>query len=272
MIVRAENLNFAYRPDHPVLREVTLEVKPGLVTALFGPNGSGKSTLLRCLNGTLRPQSGHVLLDGQSVNNMMPRETALCVAVVPQDTPADVPFTAAEMVMLGRYARGGAWGEQSEEDQTVVNQCLARVGAADLADRWFAELSGGERQRLIIARALAQQGQVLLLDEPASHLDIAHQLELYHLVRQLAAEGQAVLMVCHDLLLAPMYADTTVLMADGRIMATGTAGQVLTAENLESVFGVHAQVAWISDGVIQARFSPPDHHPAHAAVHRRHSR
>jgi len=257
--LRADNLTFAYRPDHPVLREVTLEVKPGRVTALFGPNGSGKSTLLGCLNGALRPQSGRVLLEGQSVNNITPREIALCIAVVPQDTPADVPFTAAEMVMLGRYARGGAWGEQSTEDQTVVSQCLARVGAADLADRWFAELSGGERQRVIIARALAQQGQVLLLDEPASHLDIAHQLELYHLVRQLAAEGQAVLMVCHDLLLAPMYADTAVLMANCRIMAIGTASQVFTTEYLKSVFGVRARIGWTSDGAIQALLAPPGH-------------
>lgn len=254
MIVRAENLTFAYRPDRPVLREVTLEVKPGHVTALFGPNGSGKSTLLCCLNGALRPQSGRVLLDGQSVNNMTPREIARRVAVVPQDTPADVPFTASEMVMLGRYARGGAWGEQSEEDQTVVSQCLARVGATDLADRWFAELSGGERQRVIIARSLAQQGQVLLLDEPASHLDIAHQLELYHLVRQLAVEGHAVLMVCHDLLLAPMYADMAVLMADGRIISIGMASQVFTTEYLKSVFGVSARIGWTSDGAIQAWF------------------
>ena len=216
MILRAENITFGYHPAEPVLRSVSLEVVPGRVTALFGPNGCGKSTLLRCMNGSLRPQSGRVMIGGDSVGDMTPREVARHVAVVPQDTPADVPFTAAEMVMLGRYARWDAWGQESPEDHEVVRACLERMNVADLAVRPFSHLSGGERQRVVIARALAQQGRVLLLDEPALHLDIAHQLELYRLVRDLAAEGMAILMVCHDILLAPMFVDTVILMAGGQ--------------------------------------------------------
>jgi iron complex transport system ATP-binding protein len=254
MNLRAEGLTFGYRANRPVLRDVTIEAAPGRLTALWGPNGSGKSTLLRCLNGALRPQGGRVLLDGRSLDRMTPRQIACHVAVVPQDTPADVPLTVSEMVLLGRYARGGPWGEQTNEDRAIVRDCLARLGVLDMADRRFAELSGGERQRVIIARALAQQGRVLLLDEPASHLDIAHQVELYQLVRRLAAEGQAVVMVCHDLLLAPMYVDVAVLMAAGRIEAMGIPAQVFTHQNLLSTFSIDARMAWTSEGAVRAEF------------------
>jgi len=244
MTLRAENVTFGYHADQPVLRGVSLEVRPGCVTALFGPNGCGKSTLLRCLNGSLRPHASTVLLDGRPLSGMTPREVACRVAVVPQDTPTDVPLSGAEMVMLGRYARWGAWGQESEEDRDAVRRCMARLDAEPLAGRLFSHLSGGERQRIVLARALAQEGHVLLLDEPASHLDIAHQLELYRLVRALAAEGQAVLMICHDLLVAPMFVDAAVLMARGRAVATGKVGDVLAPDNLADAFGLRAEIAW----------------------------
>ncbi len=254
MNLRAENITFGYDPRDPVLRNVTLEVAPGRVTALFGPNGCGKSTLLRCMNGSLRPQLGRVMLGGSNVGNMTPREVARQVAVVPQDTPLDVPFTAAQMVMLGRYARWDAWGQESPEDTEIVQSCLRRMNVADFANRPFSNLSGGERQRVVIARALAQEGRVLLLDEPALHLDIAHQLELYRLVRTLAAEGLAVLMVCHDLLVAPLYVDTAVLMAGGRTLAEGSAPSVLTADNIAAAFGSHMHITWTLGAAVQATF------------------
>lgn len=244
MILNAANVHFAYCPSRAVLRGVSLEVHPGRVTALFGPNGCGKSTLLRCMNGALRPQSGQITLDGRQIDTMQLGEIARQIAVVPQDTPADMPFSVAEMVLLGRYARGNLWGDVSPEDRKVVSQCLERVDALDLAARPFSQLSGGERQRVIIARALAQQGQVLLLDEPAAHLDIAHQLELYRLVRQLAGEGHAILMVCHDILIAPMFVDEAVLMSAGSALAAGPAERVLTTENLTTALGVAAQIHW----------------------------
>ena len=253
MNLLAKDISFGYSTHKPVLRNLTFEVQGGKVTALFGPNGCGKSTLLRCMNGSLRAQSGHVALGSQPLNSMSAREIARQIAVVPQDTPTDVPFPSGQMVMLGRYARSEPWGQESAQDVEVVQSCLSQVHAADLANRFFSQLSGGERQRVVIARALAQQGGVLLLDEPASNLDISHQLELYGFVRQLALEGQAVLMVCHDLLLAPMFVDTAALMLEGRIIAAGGVTDVLTPANVLAAFGTHAEISWTSQGVVQAR-------------------
>jgi iron complex transport system ATP-binding protein len=255
MNLRAENIVFGYRADQPVLRDVTLDVPPSRVTALFGPNGCGKSTLLRCMNGSLQPQSGRATIDGESVHAQSPQEIAQSIAVVPQETPLDVPFTAGQMVMLGRYARWNLWGRESAEDAAVVQACLARVNATGLADRLFNRLSGGERQRIIVARALAQQGQALLLDEPASHLDISHQLELYRLIRELAREGHAVLMVCHDILIAPLFADQAVLMSNGKIAATGAPCDVLAPGNLENIFQCRVDIDWRREGAVSARFA-----------------
>ena len=133
MILNAANVHFAYCPSRAVLRGVSLEVHPGRVTALFGPNGCGKSTLLRCMNGALRPQSGQITLYGRQIDTMQLGEIARQIAVVPQDTPADMPFSVAEMVLLGRYGRGNLWGDVSPEDRKVVSQCLERVDALDLA-------------------------------------------------------------------------------------------------------------------------------------------
>jgi iron complex transport system ATP-binding protein len=239
-----------------VLNHVSLEVVPGQVTALFGPNGCGKSTLLRCMNGSLRPQTGRVLLDGQPIAGLMHRQIARRIAVVPQDTPADVPFTVEQMVSLGRYASWGLWDQESENDRRAVADSLARVGIGHLAGRFFNELSGGERQRVVIARALAQDGQVVLLDEPAAHLDIAHQLELYRLVQSLAAEGRAVLMVCHDLLIAPMFVDVAVLMAAGRIIASGSPRESLNSAQLEHAYGLALNLTWIGQDRVAACLSP----------------
>ena len=247
MNVRVENLSFAYRPGVAVLRELNLAIETGKVTGLFGPNGSGKSTLLRCLTGALRPQTGAVWCGERSVDTLTPREVARRIAVVPQDTPRGVPLTARELVALGRFAAG-------DEDAAVIEASLARVGAAELAERSFDELSGGERQRVVIARALAQETPVLLLDEPATHLDVAHQLELYRLAHVLAGEGRTVLLVCHDLLLAPLFVDEAVLLRDGQVLATGTPTAVLSGKYLNAAFGVDMQVNWSGGTAVTARF------------------
>lgn len=246
MSLQVENLSFAYYSGRPVLCELNLEVKAGQVTGLFGPNGSGKSTLLRCLNGALRPQTGWVRLEGQRLDTFSPREIARRIAVVPQDTPPQVPFLVREMVMLGRFAHWGVWGIESPEDQRVVRDCLERIGALDLMNRPFSELSGGERQRVIIARALAQETRILLMDEPASHLDIAHQLEVFQLGRGLAAEGYTVLMVCHDLVVAPLFVDYAVLLKQGRLFARGTVPETLRSENLAECYGAALTLSWPS--------------------------
>lgn len=256
MILQADRITFAYRPGDIVLREVSLELRPGIVTGLFGPNGSGKSTLLRCLNGSLEPQSGNVLLDGRSVAAMSRRAIARHIAVVPQDTPADIPLSAAEVAMLGRYAHWSTWDQQSPEDAAIVNGCLARLGIAELAGRPFSHLSGGERQRTVIARALAQQGSVLLMDEPNTHLDLAHQLEVYHLARTLAAQGQAVLIICHDLLVSPLLVDTAVVMDRGQVAGIGPVREVLTAGVLRKVFSTQANIRWEEACRVCAEFKP----------------
>jgi len=254
MILRAEHITFAYDTAEGVLRDVSLKLQPGVVTGLFGPNGSGKSTLLRCLNGSLKPRSGHVFLDGEAIATMDRRAVARHVAVVPQDTPVDIPLTVRQVVMLGRYAHGSAWDQESPEDVRIVSDCLERLGIADLASRLFSHLSGGERQRAVIARALAQQGSVLLLDEPNTHLDLAHQLEVYRLAKTLAAEGQSVLIICHDLLVSPLMVDTAEVMERGKIVAAGPVREVLNAGLLSQVFGTRASIFWDDASRVCAQF------------------
>ena len=249
MNLRVENLSFAYRLGVPVLRELDLEIAAGKVTGLFGPNGSGKSTLLRCLTGALRAQTGTVWCGDRCVNTLTPREVAQCIAVVPQDTTRGIPLTAREMVALGRFA----WGDEDEE---IIAASLARVEAAELAARPFDELSGGERQRVVIARALAQETPVLLLDEPSSHLDIAHQIAVYRLARTLAAGGRTVLMVCHDLVLAPVFVDHAILLAQGRVAAAGQPVDVLEEENMSIVFGSRLRIEYHKSHSVSVTMEP----------------
>jgi iron complex transport system ATP-binding protein len=240
----AEHITFAYRRGENVLRDVGLELRPGIVTGLFGPNGSGKSSLLRCLNGSLQPQVGSIALDGRPLAEMTRREIARRIAVVPQDTPADVPLTVRQFVALGRYPHWDSWQSERGEDLEIVESCLRRMGLGNLADRPFSQLSGGERQRTVIARALAQQCGIMLMDEPNTHLDLAHQLEVYHLARSLAAEGRAVLIICHDLLISPLMVDEAVVLHEGQIVARDAPQKALRAELLDRVFATDAKISW----------------------------
>lgn len=255
MNLRAEQITFAYGRGHPILHDVNLSLHPGTVTGLFGPNGSGKSTLLRCLNGALLPQSGRVLLNDKPIAAMSRRQIAQIIAVIPQETSADIPLTLGQMVMLGRYAHGTLCDQETEDDCRIVKQCMCRLGIEMLADKQLSQLSGGERQRAVIARALAQHGSIMLMDEPNTHLDLAHQLEVYHLARELAAEGQAVLMICHDLLIAPLMVDVAVVMHHGQIVATGAPRDALSSRMLTDVFSTTAHIDWPASGHVSADFS-----------------
>jgi iron complex transport system ATP-binding protein len=231
-----EALRFAY-DRRPVLDGVTLSVGPGEVVGLVGPNGSGKSTVVRIASGVLDGFDGSVRVGGVELDRLPRAELARRLAVVPQEPTFAFPFTALEIVLLGRHPHLAGLAFESEADVRIAREALERCGAAPLAARAIHELSSGERQRVVFAKALAQDPQVLLLDEPASFLDIRHQVELYDVVRELArAGGRAVLTVLHDLNLAAEYCDRIYLLQGGRIAAGGPTADVLTYENLTRVF------------------------------------
>jgi iron complex transport system ATP-binding protein len=221
----------------PVVHNASMRVASGQVVALLGPNGSGKTTLLRTLARTLTPFGGRRLLEGKPYEAYSPTEFARHVAYAPQETPAEMGFTVAELVMMGRYPhQKGFWGV-SRADRDAVRHAMEQTGIAHLAERTISQLSGGERQRVNLARALAQEARYLLLDEPTTHLDLHHQTQLMHMLRQHAQEqGVGALLVLHDLNLASQYADWIALMSQGRIVAQGTPDEVLQPTLLESVY------------------------------------
>ncbi|TDB99526.1 ABC transporter ATP-binding protein [Nonomuraea longispora] len=217
----------------PIVHEADLLVGDGEFVALVGPNGCGKSTLLRTIYRALRPSAGLIRVDGDDVHGLSWRESARRTAVVAQETPSELDFTVGEVVLMGRtpYERVAA------ADAERCARALDRVGLAGAEERVYATLSGGEKQRALIARALVQETRLLLLDEPTSHLDIRHQLEVLHLVREL---GVATLAVLHDLNQAAAFCDRLYVMSAGRVLAGGPPGQVLTPELISEVYGVRA--------------------------------
>jgi iron complex transport system ATP-binding protein len=237
-------LRFAY-DGRPVLDGVTLSVGPGEIVGLVGPNGSGKSTVVRIVSGVLSGFAGTVRVGGADLGRLPRAELARRLAVVPQEPSFAFPFSALEIVLLGRHPHLAGAAFESEGDVRVAREALERCGAGPLAARAIQELSSGERQRVVFAKALAQDPQVLLLDEPASFLDIRHQVELYDVVRELThARRRAVLTVLHDLNLAAEYCDRIYLLHRGRIAAGGPPAEVLTYETLTRVFetDVHIDV------------------------------
>jgi iron complex transport system ATP-binding protein len=216
---------------------VSLAVEPGCLLAMLGPNGAGKSTLLKLLAGDLRPTAGEALLDGRQLRTYTPAELARRRAVLPQSTLLSFSFSSLDVALMGRYPHLGPGGETAH-DIAVARAALARADALDLADRRYLTLSGGEQQRVNLARVLAQETPILLLDEPTAHLDPRHQSAALRVARELAASGCAVLAVLHDVNLAAAHADRVALLADSRLVAVGDPWQVLTPERLEAVYGL----------------------------------
>nr|WP_084464512.1 ABC transporter ATP-binding protein [Microtetraspora fusca] len=220
-----------------------LGIESGTITTIIGPNGCGKSTLLRALGRLIKPLGGHVLLDGKRIDRMPSREVARLLGVLPQAPAAPEGLTVADLVARGRHPHQTWYRQWSPGDESAVAEALERTGLLDLADRPLDELSGGQRQRAWISMALAQGTGLLLLDEPTTFLDLAHQIEVLELVDQLHAQaGKTVVMVLHDLNLAARYADRLVAMRDGRVIAAGPPGDVLTEELLAEVFGLNAKI------------------------------
>ncbi len=236
------DLGFAYDREQ-VLNGVNLRADPGQVVGLVGPNGSGKSTMIRILSGVLTGYSGSARVGRREVRELSPVELAREIAVVPQEPTFSFPFTALQVVLLGRHPHLTGIAFESESDIELARNALELCGAADLAERTIQDLSSGERQRVVFAKALAQQPRALLLDEPASFLDIRHQVELYDVVRERAHQtGSTVLTVLHDLNLAAEYCDRIYLLRKGRIEASGPTAEVLTYANLTRVFETEVYV------------------------------
>jgi len=242
MGIGIEHVSFAYDAETPALKNVDLAVTGGEAVALAGPNGSGKSTLLRIISGVLRPQAGTVRLDDDPIGTLSPRRIARRLAMVEQERPMGFDFTVREVVAMGRIPHRGRFARESQEDRRAIARALEIADVRRLADRSIRAVSGGERQRVYLGMALAQEPDVLLLDEPTTHLDLRHQVQFMTIVRQRALGGMTVAIAIHDLTLAAQAADRIALMSDGRIVVTGSPSDVLTAPNVRRVFGVDAVV------------------------------
>lgn len=215
---------------------VSFEVPPGRITAVVGPNGSGKSTLVRALLGRMRPVAGRITLDGQDLTALPRREVATQLAVVPQREEPVFPLPVPDYIALGRFPHGGPFSGRSAEDRAAITTAIGRADVAMFAERSTDQLSGGEWQRVRIARALAQGGRTLVLDEPTTFLDIAHEMAVFELLDALAREGQGILLVSHQLNLVARFADHIVLLHHGRIAAAGAPSDVMRGEVLERVY------------------------------------
>ena len=237
-----EQVSYAYAPNPSqaplfTLEAMSFQAKPGELVAILGPNASGKSTLLKLISGALQPLSGRIFLNGFETHSLPVKTRAQRIALVQQESRLLFPSRAWEFVMQGRHPYGGGLRFESEEDILIANNALAQVGATQLADRWMDKISGGEKQRVILARALAQQPLLLLLDEPTLHLDIGAQVDLLESLRRLAAQNRyTVVVVTHELNLAGEYADQVVLLQRGKCLRVGPPATVLQREILEQVF------------------------------------
>jgi len=229
--------------DTTILNGLNLDIPPGKITAIVGANACGKSTLLRTMTRLLRPAAGQVLLDGQSIHRMPARMLARTLGLLPQSPIAPEGITVADLVSRGRHPHHGLFARWTKADDEAVAEALNATRTATLADRAVDELSGGQRQRVWIAMALAQQTDLLLLDEPTTFLDIANQIEVLDLLTDLnRARGTTVLMVLHDLNLAARYADRLIAMAGGRVHAMGPPGEVLTEDMVQAVFALRSRI------------------------------
>ena len=247
MSLKARDIHFYYGAKK-ILDGISFTAEKGELIGIVGPNGSGKTTLLKVLDGILKPKFGSVYLDGRKIQEMGIDEIARNIAVVPQDSSTDTEFTVFEMVMMGRIPHLGKFSIETIEDEVEVEKWMKLTETLHLADRKMSEISGGERQRVIIARALAQEPRVLLLDEPTANLDVCYQLQIMDLLKKLTREFKLIVICAiHDLNLASRYCDRLILLRDGRIVAMGKPIEVITTENLRKVFEVEAKINYDSE-------------------------
>lgn len=232
------------------LSNISLEIATGKLTALLGPNGTGKSTLLQLLLGVLAPASGEVQFNGRALKDYTRKALALKIGVVPQGE-IEPMFTVRDVVAMGRYPHLGPWQRERPEDERAIARAMSRCDVTKFANRWVSTLSGGERQRVRVARALAQEADVLVLDEPTTFLDIRHEMTTFELLHTLRSEGVTIVLATHNLNLASRYADNLVMMHEGRIVASGAPSEVLTAVQVQHVYEWPVDIVKHSNGAPQ---------------------
>jgi iron complex transport system ATP-binding protein len=236
--------------NRPTLDDVTFAIERGTTTAFIGPNGAGKSTLIQLLLSVLTPHAGTITLEQRALADWTRREVARRIGVVPQGEVEPL-YTVREIVAMGRYPYLGPWQREHDEDARAIARAMDRCDVSAFADRWLSTLSGGERQRVRLARALAQEPSVLVLDEPTTFLDIRHEMSTFELLRRLRGEGTTVVVATHNLNLAARYADTLALLEGGRVVALGTPDEVLTADRISAVYEWPVSIVRHADGAPQ---------------------
>lgn len=240
--LQVEDLQFGYRKEL-VLKGLSFNIEKGNFISIIGPNGSGKSTLLKTLNQLYSPSAGSILIDGTNINILKKKELARKIALVPQDTLIDYDFTVEDIVLMGRHPYKGRFQKENEKDYKIVNEVLKMTNTFHLKDRIITEISGGERQRVIIAKALAQKPSIILLDEPTSHLDINHQIEILNLLKRLNEEmGTTIVIVIHDVNLASRYSNEIIMLNEGEILEMGSPEKVITKKNIEIAYDLKVEI------------------------------
>ena len=249
MTLELRGLAFGY-PGHPIGRDVECRVEAGEVLCLLGPNGSGKTTLFKTILGLLAPRAGSVAVDGATTQGWSPRTRGRVFGYVPQAQPAAFAFTVLDLVLMGRTPHLGVFAAPGQRDRAIADAALAALGIEGLARRPYGELSGGERQLALVARAIAQEARVLVLDEPTANLDLGNQVRVLSALRALAARGLTVLFSTHDPDQAFLCADRVALLQGGRLVALGAPAEIITGERLLALYGVEVRVVAVDvDGV-----------------------
>ena len=241
-MLRATDISVEYQ-ERSVLKNVSLDLRPGQIVALLGPNGAGKTTLLRALNGTAPISGGTIEIDGKPISAFPRREIARRIAVVAQENETKFPVTVLDFVLAGRFANGSAFGWESETDIAAARKALSDCDLDDFADRLMNELSGGERQRVVLARAIATDAKVFMLDEPTANLDLAHQSLMFRLIRDRCRElNCSAVVITHDLNLAAEFANEILILWDGKTFTFGPPSEVLNQRSIDEVYNVQVLV------------------------------
>jgi len=244
MQLDAQHLSYAYEPGKTVLHDVSLGLSPGEIQYILGPNGSGKTTLLSCLAGLMHPYTGQVRLNGKRLEGYPAAERAQMIGMIPQLHTPVFAYTVMDMVLMGRAPHLGWLGSPSKEDKVVVEEALEMVGVYELRNRPYTEISGGERQLTLIARGLAQNAKILLMDEPTAHLDLSNQHRVLEIVQQLSRQGLSFIISSHAPNDAMAYADKVLLLSSGWVIESGSPGKTLTESLLSTVYGIDTEVLY----------------------------